>query len=222
MISVIIPAYKAAKYIHQCLDSIQGAEILVGVDGNCQETLDSLHFYVRKNVKIYTFSDINGPFVIKNTLVDEASNDHILFFDSDDVLTEGVIERIDERLAENQYVKLNYINFYNKPTTTGHIMNDAVVAIKRSIFNSINGFQPWKCAADTELAYRLQHNNLKYSVLDGLAYHRRLHGENLTMKADTGHKSPIREKYVAYINEHIKLNSWPNPQTKTTASYVTY
>lgn len=222
MISVIIPAYKAAKYIHECLDSIQGAEILVGVDGNCQETLDSLHNYVRKNVKIYTFSNINGPFVIKNTLVDQASNEHILFFDSDDVLVEGVIERMDERLAENHYVKLNYINFYKKPVDKGRIMNDAVIAIKRSVFNSINGFQPWRCGADTELAYRLQHNHFKHKVLDGLAYHRRLHGENLTSRPDTGHKSPLREKYVAYINEHIKLNSWPNPQTKTTASYVTY
>ena len=222
MISVIIPAYKAAKYIHECLDSIQGAEILVGVDGNCQETLDSLHNYVRKNVKIYTFSNINGPFVIKNTLVDQASNEHILFFDSDDVLVEGVIERIDERLAEIDYVKLNYINFYNKPTTRGRMMNDAVIAIKRSVFNSINGFQPWRCGADTELSNRLQHNHFKHNVLDGLAYHRRLHGENLTMSKETGHKSPIREKYVAYINQHTKLNSWPNPQTKTTASYVTY
>lgn len=218
MISVIIPAYKATRYIDECLASIQGAEILVGID-SCQETLDHLKDC---NIKLFYFTENVGPFVIKNTLVDQASNEHILFFDSDDVLIEGVIERIDERLAEIDYVKLNYINFYNKPTTKGHMMSDAVIAIKRSVFNSLNGFQPWRCAADTELSNRLQHNNLKHSVLDGLAYHRRLHGENLTMKKETGHKSLIREKYVAYINQHTRLNSWPNPETKTIASYVTY
>ena len=219
MISVIIPAYKAAKYIHHCLDSIQGAEILVGVDGNCQETIDSLKGC---NAKVFCFTENVGPFVIKNTLIDQASNEHVLFFDADDVLVEGIIERIDERLAEIHYLKLNYINFYNKPTTRGHMMNDAVIAIKRSVFNSINGFYPWRCAADTELSYRLQHNHLKYKVLDGLAYHRRLHGNNLTMAKETGHKSPIRQGYTSYINKQIRLNTWPNPDVKTTASYVTY
>lgn len=218
MLSVIIPAYKATKYIDECLASIKGAEILVGVD-SCQETLDHLK---GRDIKLFYFTENVGPYVIKNTLVDQASNEHILFFDSDDVLVEGVIERIDERLAEIDYVKLNYINFYNKPTTAGQMMNDAVIAIKRSVFNSLNGFSPWRCAADTEFSYRLQHNNLKYKVLDGLAYHRRLHGENLTMRKETGHRSPLREKYVSYINEHIRLNSWPNPQIKTTSSYVTY
>ena len=218
MVSVIIPAYRAAKYIDECLNSIEGAEILVGVD-SCQETLDSLKGH---NLRVFYFTENVGPYVIKNTLVDQASNEHILFFDSDDLLTKGVIERIDERLAEIDYLKLNYINFYNKPTTSGHMMNDAVIAIKRSVFNSVNGFQPWRCAADTEFSYRLQHNHLKHKVLDGLAYHRRLHGNNLTMTKETGHKSPIREKYVSYINEHIRLNTWPNPNTKTTAPYVTY
>lgn len=218
MLSVIIPAYKATKYIDDCLASIKGAEILVGVD-SCQETLDHLK---NRDIKLFYFTENVGPFVIKNTLIDQASNEHILFFDSDDVLVEGVIERINERLAEIDYLKLNYINFYNKPTTKGHMMNDAVIAIKRSSFNSINGFQPWRCGADTEFSYRSQYNNLKYKVLDGLAYHRRLHGENLTMRKETGHKSPIRETYVAYINKHHKLGSWPNPLIKTTSSYVAY
>ena len=219
MISIIIPAYKATKYIDQCLDSIHGAEILVGVDG-CQETLD--HLKNRSDIRLFFFPENVGPYVIKNTLVDEASNEHILFFDSDDILVEGMIERIDERLAENDYVKLNYVNFHHKIDPKGHKMNDAVIAIKRSMFNKLNGFQPWRCAADTEFTYRLLHNKLKHKLLDGVAYHRRLHGENLTMRKDTGHGSSIRNKYVEYINDHQRQNTWPNPQTKTTQEYVTY
>lgn len=219
MVSVIIPAYKATKFIDECLESIHGAEILVGVD-DCEETLD--HLKDRSDIRLFYFTKNVGPYVIKNTLVDEASNDHILFFDSDDILIEGIIEKVDELLNKTDYVKLKYIDFYNKPLSVGHMMSDAVIAIRRSVFNSMNGFQPWICAADTEFSHRLQFNKMKHEVIDSLAYHRRLHGENLTTRKETGHKSPIREEYIKYIAKHQRLKQWPNPFTKTTQSYVAY
>jgi glycosyltransferase involved in cell wall biosynthesis len=219
MVSVIIPAYKATKYIDQCLDSIQGAEILVGVDG-CQETFD--HLKNRSDIRLFFFPENVGPYIIKNTLINQASNEHILFFDSDDVLAEGVIDRIDEKLAINDYIRLNYVNFYNKIDDKGNKMNDAVIAIKRHVFNSLNGFYPWVCAADTEFHNRLIYNKLRSTLLDGVAYYRRLHGENLTMRKETGHGSAIRNKYVEYINNCQRTSSWLNPQTKTTKDYVTY
>mgnify|MGYP006276932969 CR=1 FL=1 len=219
MISIIVPSHKAAKYIDECLDSIQGAEILVGVD-SCQETLD--HLISRKDIRLFYFPVNVGPYVIKNTLVDEASHDDILFFDSDDVLAEGALTRIEQALQSVDYVKLNYINFHTKITTEGNKMNDAVIAIKRPVFNSLNGFYPWVCAADTEFHNRLVYNKLKSTLLDGTAYYRRLHGENLTMRKETGHGSAIRNKYVEYINTCQRKNSWLNPQTKTTKDYVTY
>jgi len=220
MISVIIPSYKAVKYIDECLNSIQGAEILVGVD-NCQETLDYLKN--RSGIRLFYFTENVGPYVIKNTLIDEASNEHILFFDSDDVLINGVIQRVDELLDTTDYVKLNYINFNNQSTTNNQrIMNDAVIAINRSVFNNINGFQPWRCAADTEFCHRLECNIISCKSLDGLAYHRRLHGENLTMSKYTGYNSPLRETYIKYINQYKRVRKWPNPLIKTTSSYVTY
>jgi glycosyltransferase involved in cell wall biosynthesis len=220
MVSVIIPSYKAVKYIDECLNSIQGAEILVGVDG-CQETFN--HLKNRSDIRLFYFTKNVGPYVIKNTLIDEASNEHILFFDSDDVLVNGVIQKVDNLLDTIDYVKLNYINFENRFIPNNKtMMNDAVIAINRSVFNRINGFQPWRCAADTELSHRLEHNNISYKLLDGLAYKRRLHGENLTMKKETGHNSPLRKTYIEYINKYKRMHKWPNPLTKTTSSYVTY
>ena len=151
MISVIVPAYKATKFIDECLDSLKGADILVGVD-NCQETLD--HLLTRTDIRLFFFEKNVGPYIIKNTLVDRARFDNILFFDADDVLAEGVLEKIEEALLPVDYVKLKYINFYTKITTEGSKMNDAVIAIKRPVCNKLNGFQPWRCAADTEFAYR--------------------------------------------------------------------
>jgi glycosyltransferase involved in cell wall biosynthesis len=211
MISVIIPAYKATKYIHDCLASIKGnCEILIGVDG-----FEDTYNHIKHLDGVYYFKNNVGPYVIKNTLVDKAKHDVILFFDADDIMADGLIDTVYENIQNVDYLPLNYINFQGKINHTGHTMNDAVIAIKKNVFNSLNGFYPWKCGADTEFTYRLQHNSLKKGKLNGVSYYRRLHGENLTMNPLTGHGSAIRKEYVNIINNNIKANNWPNPQTKT-------
>jgi glycosyltransferase involved in cell wall biosynthesis len=219
MLSVIVPAYKAVKYIDESVTSLQGAEILVGVD-SCQETLD--HLKDHPNIRLFYFPTNVGPYVIKNTLIDEASHDSILFFDADDVLYEGSLQKIEEQLQPVHYLKLTYINFYNKIVKQGHKMSDAVIAIKRDVFNQLNGFYPWICGADTELGHRLEHNKLKHNRFDGVAYHRRLHGDNLTMRPSTKHGSEIRNKYMVEIANKQRNKHWPNPDQKQTSAYVTY
>lgn len=218
MISVIIPAYKSTKYVDECIASIKGeCEILIGVD-HCQETYDYLKDV--PNIKLYHFTENVGPYVIKNTLVDVAEHENILFFDSDDVLHDGILSVITKELQDIDYLKLNYINFHHKKIEHGHKMNDAVIAIKKSAFNSLNGFQPWRCGADTEFAHRLEFNKCKTKRFTEFCYHRRIHNENLTVKKETTHGSPIRQSYVAVINKNIQAKNWPNPQTKTIQDYV--
>jgi glycosyltransferase involved in cell wall biosynthesis len=219
MLSVIVPAYRSDRYIDQCIDSLKGAEILIGVDA-CEPTLQKIKD--RSDVRIFYFQENVGPYVIKNTLIDEASHNSILFFDSDDVLAEGVLERIEQQLTSLDYLKLNYVNFQVKINKSGQMMSDAVIAIKRDVFNSLNGFYPWKCAADTEFHSRLVHNSLKHKTLDGVAYYRRLHGENLTLRKDLGHGSPIRNSYKSIISKNQASKNWPNPNNKTISEYVTY
>lgn len=220
MISIIIPAYKATKYIDECIFSIQSLieyEILVGVD-SCKETFD--HLKDNPNIQLFYFTENVGSFVIKNTLADLAKYENLLFFDADDIMHPGILDNIVEQLQNVDYLKLNYINFHHKKIMNGHIMNDAIVAIKKSTFNSINGFYPWRCGADTEFAYRLEYNKCKTKPFTDFCYHRRLHSDNLTVKKETTHGSPIRQSYVAIINKNIQAKNWPNPQIKTKQDYV--
>ena len=217
MVTVIIPAYNASKYIDECLASLKDAgQILVGVDA-CQNTYS--HLKNTSGIELFYFPKSVGPFAIKNTLIDEAKYDKILFFDADDVLAEGVINKIDKLLDEVDVVKLNYINFQNKPTTNGHMMYDALMAINKNAFNNLKGFYTWRCGADTELHHRIAYNKLKTKLLDGLGYHRRLHGENLTMRKDTGHGSSIRNSYVNIIARNQASGHWPNPEDKIKEQY---
>jgi glycosyltransferase involved in cell wall biosynthesis len=220
MISIIIPAYKATKYIDECIFSIEGSvehEILIGVD-YCKETF--IHLKNIPNIKLFYFTENVGPFVIKNTLINAAKYENILFFDSDDILHDGMLDVIAKQLEDVDYLKLNYINFHNKKIMNGHKMNDAVIAIKKNVFNSLNGFYPWRCGADTEFTYRLEYNKYKTKTFTDFCYHRRIHDENLTIKKETTHGSPIRQSYVAIINKNIQAKNWPNPTTKTIQDYV--
>jgi glycosyltransferase involved in cell wall biosynthesis len=221
MISIIIPAYRATKYIDECVSSIKGNvehEILIGVDG-CEETYN----HIKHLDNVFFFPKNMGPFVIKNTLADVAKYDKLLFFDSDDIMDVGALDRLAKVVNSVDYVKLNYINFNNNRSRIdlfGHKMNDAIIAIDKKIFNSLNGFYPWRCGADTEFTNRLVFNKMKSITPPDAFYYRRLHGENLTMKKETGHGSSIRNEYVNIINKNIRENNWPNPQIKTIQEYV--
>jgi glycosyltransferase involved in cell wall biosynthesis len=221
MISIIIPAYKATKYIDECVSSIKGNvehEILIGVDG-CEETYN----HIKHLDNVFFFPKNMGPFVIKNTLADVAKYDKLLFFDSDDIMDVGALDRLAKVVNSVDYVKLNYINFNNNRSRIdlfGHKMNDAIISIDKKIFNSLNGFYPWRCGADTEFTNRLVFNKMKSITPPDAFYYRRLHGENLTMKKETGHGSSIRNEYVNIINKNIRENNWPNPQIKTIQEYV--
>jgi glycosyltransferase involved in cell wall biosynthesis len=221
MISIIIPAFKSVKFIDECIKSINipGVEILIGVDC-CIETYNHIKhlngvFYFPKNV---------GPYVIKNTLVDIASNQDIIFFDADDIMvTESIID-IKNALQNSDYVRLNYLNFRETSEkddwhTDVKVNNDAVIAIKKDLFNSLNGFYPWRCGADSEFKYRLEHNNLKEGKIHDLCYYRRIHGENLTMKEETCYGSAIRNEYLKIINTNRRAENWPNPEIKTKEEY---
>lgn len=226
MISIIIPAYKAEKYIDECISSLTavGVEILIGVDA-CETTLNHIinkGLYPDLGVSLFYFPKNVGPYVIKNTLIDIAKNDNVLFFDADDIMQSGTLEQFYNAIQRNDYVKLNYMNFQKTITKNGQIMNDAVIGIKKDVFNKLNGFYPWRCGADTEFGYRLWHNGFKQKTLEGINYFRRLHGENLTMRKDLGHGSSIRNQYCNIINNNLRIKTWPNPETKTISEYVTY
>lgn len=223
MISIIIPAHQTRQYIDECIFSIKGDvefEILVGVD-NCLETYNQIKD--NKNIRTFFFNRNVGPFVIKNTLVDEAKYDYILFFDSDDVMAKDALDGLVNYINSGvDYIMLKYVNFkgYIKDSDLrSHQMNNAVIAIKKSVFNSLNGFQPWRCGADTEFANRLIYNAFTSKTTQSIAYYRRLHNNNLTVRKETGHGSTLRKEYTDYINKALKLKQWPNPEIKIIQEY---
>jgi glycosyltransferase involved in cell wall biosynthesis len=113
-VSIIIPAWKADKWINDCLQSIYDQswfkdknnkwEILVGID-NCEKT--KFAALPKENTKLYFFKEHYGPYVIRNTLAYNSKYDNLLFFDSDDLMHPDLIKdcfELNKNLIRFQYI----------------------------------------------------------------------------------------------------------------------
>jgi len=202
-ISILVPTFKNPTMLSECLNSIRGysdCEILVGIDG-CEETLE----YVKKNkynedIRFFYFDKNNGPYIVRNSLAKISNSDILLFFDSDDIMKENMISDILGRMRTNDFVKPMYSDFTNTPNyniTRSNTYGEGVFAIKKDLFLSMNGFEPWPVAADSDFMGRLYKNNKKFSYTNDVVFYRRVHPNSLTQRKETGLSSPLRGKYYS-------------------------
>lgn len=89
-ISIIIPAYNVAGYLEKCLDSILAQtfteyEVILVDDGSTDNTPAICDEYAEKDSRIMVIHKENeGVSVARNTGINKAKGEYILFFDGDD------------------------------------------------------------------------------------------------------------------------------------------
>jgi len=221
MVSIIITAFNNSNYIHDCLESvIESAkslefEILLAID-NCDITLNSVmeKYSNYINLRVFFFDQRNGTYILKNTMSAESKYENLIFFDSDDIMTKNMVQDVLHFLLkdvdlvkpmsfifENQK-EIDNVNLNKKRNTYG----EGVFGIKKSVFNSLNGFEPWICAADTEFQYRVKKNDYKIQFSPRICFFYRVHNQSLTSSKDTGFKSLLRQRYSIIIRQKMKSN----------------
>jgi glycosyltransferase involved in cell wall biosynthesis len=90
-VSVIVPAYNAARYITDCLESISRQrgniplEIIVVDDGSTDGTRDKVDAFGRARL---IKQENAGPSAARNRGIEEAAGDYVAFLDSDDLWAE--------------------------------------------------------------------------------------------------------------------------------------
>lgn len=219
-LSIIIATFGVCNYLDECIKSIMEQdvdydfEILLGID-NCKDTLNHISGNsLYENVRVFFFEENNGPFVVKNNLVSESKYENILFFDSDDILCNGSLNKLNLNTLPDM-ILFRFKDFFNddisncsKFIKTAH----GVLFIKKSIFLSLNGFENWRCGADTEFIKRFHWNGLKYTKIYNPFFMRRIHTKNLTVSEETKFGSSIRKYAADKINEKYSKKNWPNPE----------
>lgn len=234
-LSVVIPTFDNANYLVECLKSVIDSskrccnyEILLGID-NCYETVSLLSrhsIFSKKCIKIFFFSKKVGPYIIRNSLAKIAKYDNILFFDSDDVLMKNSVKILMDKFSGKEILKYKFYNFvhgrdYNdvENLALSVIFSHGSFLIKKQKFMEMNGFFGWKCGADTEFDERCIGIKQPIHSLDVPLFYRRYHGENVTMKPETGINSKIRQKYGEFINSCRTSKSWLNPESLQVFNY---
>lgn len=225
-LSVIIPTFNNVEYIEDCLSSIRkssygyNVEILVGIDG-CKLTYNHIisNSY-SQNIKFYFFETNNGPYDIKNTLVTLSKSNKLVFFDSDDLMNLNMVEFVMDNINYYDCIKPKFINFdsENSAIKGRNEYGEGVFAIKKDLFLSMNGFEPWICAADSDFMGRLYKRKLRILHTPEPLFRRRIHNKGLTTRPDTGLRSVLRAQY-AKISKNKK--GYGDPSILNTRQYNT-
>ncbi len=98
LFSIIIPIYNVEKYLRDCLDSVLGQtcpdwEAICVNDGSTDESNAILEEYLEKDSRFKVINQDNrGLSSARNTGMDNAEGNYILFLDSDDWLGKNALE----------------------------------------------------------------------------------------------------------------------------------
>ncbi|MDE7478361.1 MAG: glycosyltransferase family 2 protein, partial [Lachnospiraceae bacterium] len=98
LISVIVPVYNVEKYVMRCIESIlaqtyTNLEILLVDDGSTDASGKICDELAKKDVRIRIIHKENGgPSDARNVGIQEARGEYYLFVDSDDWISENLLE----------------------------------------------------------------------------------------------------------------------------------
>ncbi len=109
-ISILIPVYNTEKYLHQCLTSaikqtLEEIEIIVVNDASTDGSLAIIKEFQKKDsrIQLINFTENQGNGIGRNTAIQKATAEYILFLDSDDWLEHNTAELTYNKARANHY-----------------------------------------------------------------------------------------------------------------------
>ena len=114
LLSIIIPCYNVEKFVQKCTESIliqQGFdfELILVNDGSKDNTLQVLETLAKKDSRIKVINQENkGLSGARNTGIENAKGDYIMFVDADDWLEPNAFEVISENFNQEDLFCFSY------------------------------------------------------------------------------------------------------------------
>ena len=138
-ISVVIPVYNAEKYIGKCLDSIinqtyKNWEVICINDGSSDKSEEIIDTYKNQKYNITLIKQKNmGPGAARNTGIDKANGDYIVFIDADDYIDSNFFSRLNDVVQDTDivFIDIMQVNGF------GERIKDEIMS-KYSNINSIS------------------------------------------------------------------------------------
>ncbi len=204
MVSVIIPAYNAEKYIAAAIESVlaqsfPGVECIVVDDGSSDRTAQIVQRFGER--VCYCYQANSGRSAARNRGISLASGDYIAFLDADDLLLpEKLAQQVDylEQHAADDAVYCRVAYFeegrensryaVRRIAPAGHILPQLLFGnfitvhaplIRTSAVERVNGYDPGLARyEDWDFFLRLAMAGSRFGFLDRCQALVRVHGEN--------------------------------------------
>lgn len=156
MVSVIIPAYNNQAFLPQCLDSVLGErdvemEVIVVDDGSTDCTRAICEAYALKDSRLRVIAQPNmGPGAARNTGLDNATGEYVIFVDGDDMLMPGALKQLLSMMGDEIDITSGRFfraatrdMFTHLNTTESYSVMDAATATRRMLYQI--GFNSTAC-----------------------------------------------------------------------------
>lgn len=121
-ISIIVPVYNAEKYIEQTINSIilqsyKNFELILIDDGSKDTSLEICNKYAKKDTRIKVIHIENhGVSYARNLGIEQSLNEYVIFVDSDDLLADDALEKVNKLINECKefdLIQTSHIEFYD-------------------------------------------------------------------------------------------------------------
>ncbi len=109
--SFIVPVYNTEKFLKKCLDSLvnqtyKDFEIIVVNDGSTDKSSNIISKYQKKYKNIIVIDKENeGLSMARNRGVQKSSGKYIIFVDSDDYVSNKLLEEVDKKIYDNDILR---------------------------------------------------------------------------------------------------------------------
>lgn len=189
-VSIIIPAYNAAKHIDRCLTAIKASsypsyEIIVVDDGS---TDDSIHIARKMGATVFQMPHQSGPAAARNLGAEKAKGNILFFVDADVLIQRETVARVASDFQQNPDIVAVFGSYDDSPAESNflsqyknlfhHFVHQQASAeamtfwagcgaIRRELFQKIGGFDQERYRRpeieDIELGYRMR--RMGYRIL---------------------------------------------------------
>lgn len=150
LISVIVPAYNAEKYIGKCIDSVLAQTYrdweLISVDDGSQDgTLGILKRYAKADCRIRVIRQVEnqGPGIARNTGIAEAKGKYVVFIDSDDYIEKDYFQLLSEHDEDVVFINVRNVDEEGRVLKEDHMSKNKRLTKETILRRQMTGMIDW-------------------------------------------------------------------------------
>ncbi|MGH1335040.1 MAG: glycosyltransferase family 2 protein [Aureispira sp.] len=239
LVSIIIPAYKAANYIEETINSVlqqtyQNLELIVVDDGSPDHQSDLIWPFVEADKRVQYIQQPNsGVSVARNNGFSHSKGEFIAFLDADDVWLSQNLEKKLALFAQDKELGLVHSDLAvidshsaltgeTKSGKAGYILDDLLawkgtcvptpssILVQREVVTKVGGFDPHLSnAADQEFFFRVA-KVYKIGRVPAVTWHYRVHDNNMHSNIGVMEKDALLAYQRAEENNLFKSKAFRN------------